>query len=521
PLLTGAERQQVVGVWNRTGRVYPDAAVPVQLAAQAARTPAAIAVRAGATTVTYAALLEQAYQVAQALRGRGIGPEALVAVALERSVDLVVALLGTWYAGAAFVPLDPSYPVARLRYMLDDSQAALLVTDGAQAARLAHAGPTLCLDRDRATLATYPATPPPGRLADAQLAYVLYTSGSTGQPKGAGNTHAGLRNRLQWMQEAYGLTAADRVLQKTPISFDVSVWEFFWPLLVGAELVMAEPGAHKDPAQLIQHIVAQGVTTLHFVPPMLQAFLDQPGVETCRSLRQIVCSGEALPATVPPRVQQQLPGVALHNLYGPTEAAIDVTAWTCPTPPAATVPIGRPIANLQIYVRDPQGEPVPIGVPGECYIGGIGVGRGYHRRPALTAARFVPDPFSAQPGQRLYRTGDLVRYRSDGTIEYLGRLDHQVKIRGVRIEVGEVEAALRQQPGIREAVVVARRDGPGGARLVGYVTTDPAQPFEPAALKAGLAQTLPEYLVPAVVVRLAQLPLSPNGKVDRQALPAP
>jgi amino acid adenylation domain-containing protein len=521
PLMGAAERAQVVAGWNDTARAYPTAAVPALIQAQAARTPAAVAVRAGELTLTYAALLTQAGQLAQALRARGIGPESLVAVALERSVDLVVALLGTWYAGAAFVPLDPSYPVERLRYMLDDSQAALLLTDTAQAARLAPAGPTLCVDQDRAARAAYPATPVTVTPADAQLAYVLYTSGSTGRPKGAGNTHAGLRNRLQWMQEAYGLTAADRVLQKTPISFDVSVWEFFWPLLVGAELVMAEPGAHKDPVRLLDHLERHGITTLHFVPPLLQAFLDTPGVARCRSLRQILCSGEALPATLPPRVQELLPGVALHNLYGPTEAAIDVTAWTCPTPPAATVPIGRPIANLQIYVLDPQGEPVPIGVPGECYLGGIGVGRGYHRRPDLTADRFVPDPFSPHPGQRLYRTGDLVRSRPDGALEYLGRLDHQVKIRGVRIELGEVEAALRQQPGVREAVVVARREGAGGARLIGYVTTQAEPPVDPAALRQALARTLPEYLVPAVVVRLAQLPLSPNGKVDRQALPAP
>ncbi|MBS0180675.1 MAG: amino acid adenylation domain-containing protein, partial [Nitrospira sp.] len=522
PLMESVERAQVVEGWNQTARAYPSAAaLPALIQAQAARTPEAIAVRAGATPVTYAALLAQASQLAHALRAQGIGPEALVAVALERSVDLVVALLGTWYAGAAFVPLDPSYPVERLRYMLDDSQAALLLTDTAQATRLAHPGPTRCLDQDGDARAKFPTTPPPGHPMDTQLAYVLYTSGSTGRPKGAGNTHAGLRNRLQWMQEAYGLTAADRVLQKTPISFDVSVWEFFWPLLVGAELVMAEPGAHKDPVRLIDHIERTGITTLHFVPPLLQAFLETPGVARCRSLRQIICSGEALPATLPPRVQALLPGVAVHNLYGPTEAAIDVTAWTCPTPPVATVPIGRPIANLRFYILDPQGEPVPIGVPGEGYLGGIGVGRGYHRRPELTAERFVPDPFSPHPGQRLYRTGDLVRYRPDGAIEYLGRLDHQVKIRGVRIELGEVEAALRQQPGLREAVVVARRDGASGARLIGYVTTEAGHAFDAGALKQALARTLPEYLIPALVIRLDQIPLSPNGKVDRTALPAP
>jgi amino acid adenylation domain-containing protein/non-ribosomal peptide synthase protein (TIGR01720 family) len=520
PMMDAAERAQVVGAWNETACAYPAVSVPAQIAAQAAQTPEAVAVRAGEATLTYAALLTQAQQLAGALRARGIAPESLVAVSLERSLDLVVALLGTWYAGAAFVPLDPSYPVERLRYMLDDSHAALLLTDAAQAARLAHTGPTLCLDQDRAQWTAAPVMPPPVP-AEAQLAYVLYTSGSTGRPKGAGNTHAGLRNRLQWMQAAYGLTPADRVLQKTPISFDVSVWEFFWPLLAGAELVMAEPGAHKDPARLLDHIDQYGITTLHFVPPLLQAFVDHPGVARGRSLRQILCSGEALPATLPPRVQQRWPEVTLHNLYGPTEAAIDVTAWTCPTPPPPTVPIGRPIANLQCYILDPQGEPVPIGVPGECYLGGIGVGRGYHRRPDLTAERFVPDPFSAQPGQRLYRTGDLVRFRPDGAIEYLGRLDQQVKIRGVRIELGEVEAALRQQPGIREAVVVARRDGQAGARLIAYVTADPDGPGETAALKSALARTLPEYLVPAIIIPLAQLPLSPNGKVDRRALPAP
>ncbi|MGH2627468.1 MAG: amino acid adenylation domain-containing protein, partial [Anaerolineales bacterium] len=353
-------------------------------------------------------------------------------------------------------------------------------------------------------------------------AYTIYTSGSTGRPKGAGNTYGGLRNRLQWMQEAYPLTPADRVLQKTPISFDVSVWEFFWPLTVGAELILAAPEEHKDPQRLLARIVAQGVTTLHFVPPMLQAFLATPGVERCRSLRHLICSGEALPATVPPQVQALLPAVALHNLYGPTEAAIDVTAWTCPPTSAVTaVPIGRPIANLQIYVLDPQGQPVPVGVPGELYIGGVGVARGYHRRPALTAARFLPDPFSGTPGQRLYRTGDLVRYRADGAIEYLGRLDHQVKIRGVRIELGEIEQTLCQQPGLREAVVVARTEASGSTRLVAYVTAQAGQTLDPGQLRQALGRTLPDYMVPAVILPLAQLPLSPNGKVDRKALPAP
>lgn len=521
-LLEAGERETAVVRWNQTARAYPsERTVPELIATQAAQTPTAVAVRSDGGTLTYGELLVRANQVAHGLRAQGVGPDCLVGIAMERSLDLVVGLLGILQAGAAYVPLDPSYPAERLAYMLADSQVAALLTHEALVEPLAFTGSTICLDRDWPTMATYPSTPPPGVFTAQQLAYVIYTSGSTGRPKGAGNSHAGLRNRLQWMQEAYGLTPADRVLQKTPISFDVSVWEFFWPLLAGAELVMAAPGEHKDPSQLIARIIQAGVTTLHFVPPMLQAFLDSPEVARCRSLRQIICSGEALPATLPPRVKAQLPGVALHNLYGPTEAAIDVTAWTCPTPPAPTVPIGRPIANLQIYVLDPSGQPVPIGVPGELHIGGVGVGRGYHRRPGLTAERFVPDPFSVTPGQRLYRTGDLVRYRTDGAIEYLGRLDHQVKLRGFRIELGEIEQALRQQPGIREAVVLARTEASGTKRLVGYVTTEREGPLDVVALRQALGRSLPEHMVPAVLLRLDQLPLSPNGKVDRKALPVP
>ena len=522
PSLIATDREQVVERWNATERTYPTwLTMPELISAQAAASPTVVAVRADEGTLTYGELSARANQLAQALRAQGVGPECLVGIAMERSLDLVISLLGIWQAGAAYVPLDPTYPAERLAYMLADSQAAVLVTHRDQVARLGFSGPTLCLDRDKALLSNYPAAPPPGSFCEHQLAYVIYTSGSTGQPKGAGNTHAGLRNRLQWMQEAYSLTPDDRVLQKTPISFDVSVWEFFWPLMVGAELVLAAPDEHKEPNLLIERIRRTGVTILHFVPPMLQAFLESSGVETCRTLRRIICSGEALPATIPPRVQTQLPGVALHNLYGPTEAAIDVTAWTCPMPPAETVPIGCPIANIRIYVLDAAGHPVPIGVPGELYIGGVGVGRGYHRRPALTADRFVPNPFSAQPGQRLYRTGDRVRYRVDGTIEYLGRLDQQVKIRGFRIELGEIEAMLLQQPGIREAVVMARLEAGGTPQLVGYVKAEAREQLEIPELRRRLQDVLPEYMIPSFFVVLDALPQTPNGKVDRRALPAP
>ncbi len=385
PLLGAAERAQVVKEWNRSARAYPTARpVPALIAAQAEATPTAVALRADAGALTYGELLARSNQVAQLLRRQGVGPETLVGIAMERSLDLVVGLLGILQAGAAYVPLDPGYPPERLAYMLADSQVKTVLTHEALLPQLGFAGPTLCLDRDAALLGRQPTTAPSGHLTDRHLAYTIYTSGSTGRPKGAGNTHGGLRNRLQWMQEAYPLTAADRVLQKTPISFDVSVWEFFWPLMVGAELVLAAPGEHKDPAALITRIVNQGVTTLHFVPPMLQAFVETPGVERCRSLRRIICSGEALPASLPPQVAGRLPAARLENLYGPTEAAIDVTAWSCPpTEAVLPVPIGRPIANTQIYVLDHQGHPLP----------GWGAGRTLHRR-GRGGAR-VPPPAGA------------------------------------------------------------------------------------------------------------------------------
>jgi amino acid adenylation domain-containing protein/non-ribosomal peptide synthase protein (TIGR01720 family) len=348
-----------------------------------------------------------------------------------------------------------------------------------------------------------------------QLAYLIYTSGSTGKPKGAGNTHAALFNRLAWMQEAYVLDATDAVLQKTPFSFDVSVWEFFWPLMVGARLVMAQPGDHRDPALLAALIKQHHITTLHFVPSMLAAFMAQNDLSSCASLKRIVCSGEALPADLARDTLQRLPNAGLFNLYGPTEAAIDVTHWTCRDEPGAAVPIGRPIANLQVHILDSRLNPQPIGVPGELYIGGAGLARGYHQRPGLTAERFVASPFGN--GERLYRTGDLARWRADGAVEYLGRLDHQIKLRGLRVEIGEIESALLNHPAVSEAVVVARELSTG-LQLVGYlVATD----FDEEQLRNQLTQRLPDYMVPAHLVTLDAFPLSANGKLDRKALPEP
>ncbi|WP_437966999.1 amino acid adenylation domain-containing protein [Sorangium sp. So ce260] len=524
PMMDADEQRQIVAGWNATERAYPGERLVHELfEAQAERTPDATAVIFGERRLSYRELNARANRVAHALRRRGVGPDVLVAIAAERSVELVVALLATLKAGGAYVPIDPDYPAERIAFMLDDAAASVLLSQWPVASRLPpHRAEVLCLDADRAKIDREPATNPAVAVSPDNLAYTIYTSGSTGRPKGAGNSHRGLLNRLQWMQERYGLTAQDRVLQKTPFSFDVSVWEFFWPLMTGAGLVVARPGDHRDGERLVELITRHAVTTLHFVPPMLQAFLETPAAASCSSLRRVICSGEALPAELARRCFERLPDAELHNLYGPTEASIDVTAWACnPQDPSASVPIGTPIANTQIYLLDRHGQPVPVGVAGELHIGGVGLARGYHHRPALTAERFVPDPFGAAPGGRLYRTGDLARHRPDGAIEFLGRLDHQVKIRGLRIELGEIEARLLQHPGVGEAVVLARDVAHGGKRLVAYVTGQGGAAPEPATLRDWLADALPAYMVPAPILVLDRLPLSPNGKVDRRALPAP
>ncbi|WP_460042944.1 non-ribosomal peptide synthase/polyketide synthase [Pseudomonas sp. S2_H01] len=473
------------------------------------------ALRCGDEVLTYQQLDQRANQLAHCLRGEGVGRESLVGVAALRSVEMVVALYAVVKAGAAYVPLDPEYPVDRLRYMLEDAGIGLLLSHDAVIDDLPVIDGLQVLNLDHLDLVGQPTTAPGVEIHPEQLAYMIYTSGSTGKPKGAGNTHAALFNRLAWMQEAYSLDVSDVVLQKTPFSFDVSVWEFFWPLMVGARLVMAQPGDHRDPALLTALIETNKITTLHFVPSMLAAFMAQDDLSGCASLKRIVCSGEALPADLSRETVQRLPNAALFNLYGPTEAAIDVTHWTCRDEPGAAVPIGRPIANLQIHILDNRLNPQPIGVPGELYIGGVGLARGYHQRPGLTAERFVASPFGN--GERLYRTGDLARWRADGAVEYLGRLDHQIKLRGLRVEIGEIESALLDHPAVSEAVVIARELSTG-MQLVGYlVATD----FDEEQLRTQLKQRLPDYIVPAHLVTLDAFPLSANGKLDRKALPEP
>ncbi len=523
PLLDNAERHRILVEWNDTACDYPRGLTLAQMfEAQAARTPQRIALSAEAGALTYAELDARANQLAHTLRLHGIAAGGLVAVCAERGLDMVVGLLGILKAGAAYVPLDPGYPQERLAFMLEDCKAQLVLTQAHLQERLPASNvPVLRLDADWPRIAEAPATPVASGAAPADLAYVIYTSGSTGRPKGVGVPHAGIVNRLQWMQEEYGLTEHDSVLQKTPFSFDVSVWEFFWPLLHGARLVMARPGGHQDAAYLDALIAREAVTTLHFVPPMLEVFLGQAQPAQCASLKRVLCSGQALPKELQDRFFRVLPGVELHNLYGPTEASVDVTAWACRADPAlSSVPIGRPIANIRMHVLDAHFNPVPQGVAGELHIAGIGLARGYVGRPDLTAERFVPDPFG-EAGSRMYRTGDLARWLPGGSLDYLGRIDHQVKVRGFRIELGEIEAALAAQPGVRDAAVLAREDVAGDQRLVAYVLVAPEEKPQAADLRAALARRLPEYMVPAHYVLLEAFPLSPNGKVDRKALPAP
>jgi amino acid adenylation domain-containing protein len=515
--LLGADTA-AIEAWNDTGTAGPTRAVPDRVAAQARATPHAPALIAAGRTVTYAGFLAAVYRLANHLTGSGVRPGDVVGVCLKRGADLVVAVHAVLAAGAAYLPLEPDLPAARLAFMAADAGAAVVLThtdlagpfDGRRAIRL---------DTDPAAGA--PDTPPAVPIDPDALAYVIYTSGSTGRPKGVGVGHRAIANRLDWMQDSYRLTPADRVLHKTPFGFDVSVWELCWPLQVGAAMVIADPGGHRDPAHLAALSAAHGVTTVHFVPSMLDAVLDQPDLAGFGTVRLVFCSGEALPAALADRLLRALPGAALHNLYGPTEAAVDVTAQPCRAG-AGAVPIGRPVPNTRIEVVDPAGERVPVGSPGELCIGGVQLARGYLGRPGLTADRFVPDRYGPAGG-RLYRTGDLARWLPDGTLDYLGRLDHQVKLRGFRVELGEIEAALTALPGVRAAAVLARTARDGGRRLVAYVVPASGGPADAdtGELARALRARLPEHMVPAGYVPLAELPTTVNGKLDRAALPEP
>ena len=527
PLLTEGERNRLLVEWNATAADVPTSCFPERFAAQVARTPDATAAIFEGRELTYRQLDEKASQVAHYLRSLGVGPDVVVGLFFERSFELVIGLLGVLKAGGAYVPLDPGYPHARLAFLLEDSGVRFVLTHHSLSARLPEgAARVLHLDTDEHLTGSPPGGGPrvdlrTGSLPSARprdLAYVIYTSGSTGAPKGAANTHGGLTNRLHWMQKALALTSRDRVLHKTPIGFDVSVWELLWPLEVGAALVLAKPDGHADPTYLLELVETEQITTLHFVPSMLSAFLPLLDWGRCRSIKRVVCSGEELSQDCVQRFFSRSTA-ELYNLYGPTEASIDVTAFRCVPGAIGAVPIGRPIDNTALYVLDGQRELLPIGVPGELYLAGAGLARGYWRRPELTEERFVPNPFV--PQGRMYRTGDLCRYREDGNLEFLGRLDHQVKIRGHRIEPGEIEASLARHPAVSACVVVAREDWSGDKRLVAYAVSKETRTTSTASLREHLQAQLPEVMVPSAFVWLESLPLTPSGKVDRKALPAP
>jgi len=490
---------------------------------QVKKTPDAVAVSFEGESLTYQELDKQTDKLAHYLVHQGITRDSLVGVCMERSIELVVSLLGVLKAGAAYVPVDPDYPKDRLDYILQSSGVTVLLTQKSVSNKLPeYMGSVLCLDTGWQT--QFSDSESAEQFVDAhpdQLAYVIYTSGSTGKPKGVAVPHSGVVNRLEWMQAEMQLNTDDVVLQKTPFSFDVSVWEFFWPLVTGARLVLAKPEGHKDPMYLVDLIKREGVTTLHFVPPMLSVFLEYINKDICSSIKRVICSGEAL-KTIHVSDFFSKSNAHLYNLYGPTEASIDVTSWRCQQlTNDSEVPIGFPIWNTQMYILDNELNPVPLGVPGELYIAGIGLARCYINQPGLTAEKFIPSPFSTSKGSRLYRSGDLARFLSDGNIEYHGRIDHQVKIRGNRIELGEIESVLSQLSEVDQCVVTVKDGETGVKKIVAYVVINPSSMLTNKQLSLFLGEQLPDYMLPSVYVYLDELPLTSNGKVDRKQLPNP
>ncbi|HDH1791491.1 TPA: enterobactin non-ribosomal peptide synthetase EntF [Klebsiella quasipneumoniae subsp. similipneumoniae] len=528
-MLSADELTRLTAV-NDTAMPLPATTLSALVADQARKTPDAPALADANWQFSYREMRQQVVALAQLLRQRGVKPGDSVAVALPRSVFLTLALHGIVEAGAAWLPLDTGYPDDRLRMMLEDARPSLLIASEYQLARFSDIPglESLCYQQPLAVAEDAPlALSKPDHTA-----YIIFTSGSTGRPKGVMVGQTAIVNRLLWMQDRYPLSADDVVAQKTPCSFDVSVWEFWWPFIAGARLVMAEPEAHRDPQAMQQFFAHYGVTTTHFVPSMLAAFvasLDADSVAACRTLRRVFCSGEALPTELC-REWERLTGAPLHNLYGPTEAAVDVSWYPACGPELAavtgsSVPIGWPVWNTGLRILDAAMRPVPPGVAGDLYLTGIQLAQGYLGRPDLTASRFIADPFA--PGERMYRTGDVARWLANGAVEYLGRSDDQLKIRGQRIELGEIDRAMSALPDVAQAVShacvfnQAAATGGDARQLVGYLVSDSGLPLDTAALKARLAEQLPPHMVPVVLMQLADLPLSANGKLDRKALPLP
>jgi len=515
-VLPESERRQLLGEWNDTAREYPrNKCIHESFEEQVEKSPDAVALVYEERQLSYRELNARANQLAHHLRRSGVGPERRVAICLERSPEMVISLFAALKAGGACVPIDPSYPSERIDWILKDSEAAIFITNDGAALKITHVAPPSDGMTESETIRLS------GRLhagVDARnAAYVIYTSGSIGGSKGAVNEHYAVANRLLWMQENHQLNSYDVVLQKAPFGFDVSLWETFWPLMYGARLIMAKPDGHEDPDYLIRIIQRQKISVAHFAPSMLQSFLEYEGEHKNSNLRCVFCSGETLPKSLVENFRERLPETELFNLYGPTEAAADVTVWNCrERTTCSEVPIGAPVANTQIHILNTDYQLTPIGAVGELHIGGAQVCRGYINRAEITAERFLPDSFGQQPGGRVYRTGDLSRWLKGGEIEFLGRNDYQVKIRGHRIELGEIEARLSEYDDIESAVVIAREDGTGGKRLVAYYT---GARVDAEQLRSHLASTLPEYMLPAAYGHLETMPLTPNGRLDRRALP--
>ncbi len=526
PILTGSEREQLLVEWNNTRTEYPrDAIIHELFEAQVQRTPDAVAVVFENQRLTYRQLNARANQLAHHLRALGVEPEVLVGIFVERSVEMVVGLLGILKAGGAFLPLDPAYPRERLAFMLEDARVSVLLTQERLMPRLPeHAARVVRLDADWGVIGEASGENPVSGAAADHPAYVIYTSGSTGRPKGILGLHRASINRFSWMWETYPFEAEEISCQKTSLSFVDSIWEIFGPLLRGIRTIIIPDALLKDPKELIQTLAVQQVTRIVLVPSLLRVILD-----TCHNLQSRLprlkywlTSGEALSLELYQRFLGSMPGSILINLYGSSEVAADVTWYDASkSKPLQSVPIGRPIANTETYILDRYLQPVPVGAVGELYIGGDGLARGYLNRPELTAARFIAHPFSEQPASRLYETGDLARYLPDGNIEYLGRIDHQVKVRGFRVELGEIEAVLAGHPGVRESVVIAREDEAGGKYLVAYVVAKDGLAPTIGEMRSFLKEKLPDFMVPAAFLLLEALPLTPSGKVDRRALPAP
>jgi amino acid adenylation domain-containing protein len=488
---------------------------------QVERTPDQTAVIFEDQIVSYMDLNRRSNKLAYRLRALGVGPNVLVGICMERSVEMVTAFLGVLKAGAAYVPLDPDYPKDRLDYMIGDSQVKIVLTQARLAELLASSQCQLHIVDDDEYQAGQGDENLNIALNDNNLAYVFYTSGSTGRPKGAMNTHRAIRNRMIWLQETYRMGEYDKLLQKSPYSFDVSIWEFFWPLMCGAVLVVAKPKGHLDNAYLWEMIKRYEITHIQFVPTMLQTFLSDDQAEDLMHLKHVFLCGEPLTATLNERFNRVM-SAQLHNLYGPTEAAVFIASWCSDRDPnRSIIPIGTAIPGNAMYVLNEQYAMLPPGEIGELFISGVGLARGYLNRADLTAERFVPDPFSEEPGARMYHTGDLGRILPDQTIECLGRNDDQVKVRGYRIELGEINTVLEQHPHIHQAITIVREDQPGDQRLTSYYISSAVHSPSVSELRSYLQQRLTDYMIPSYFVELVQFPLTASGKTDRKLLPSP